>query len=212
MGLIKKLPWDERETLGLWQGWWRTCVLMISSPNVSLANAEPDAPLGSSVMFALVSAVVGLCPTFLSSIPFLVLTQSISRKDDAPAGMGFFLVLGMIIYLGTALAFTMGSVFLVSGIEHLTLRMLGAEPKSFSVTVRAYALGMSAYLLGVIPFCSFYVFPVWAIVLRIIALMHLHKTTAGKASAAVLLPVLLLCGGFIGLYVAVIALAMSLRH
>ena len=48
--------------------------------------------------------------------------------------------------------------------------------------------------------------------LRIIALMHLHKTTPGKASAAVLLPVLLLCGGFIGLYVAVIALAMSIGH
>ncbi|MDP3156998.1 MAG: YIP1 family protein [Archangium sp.] len=118
----------------------------------------------------------------------------------------------MVIYLGMALAFTMGSVFLVSGIEHLALRMLGAEPKSFTVTVRAYALGMSAYLLGVIPFCSFYVFPVWAIVLRIIAVMHLHKTTAGKASAAVLLPVLVLCGGFIGLYVAVIALAMSIGH
>lgn len=208
MSLVSKLPWDERESLGLWRAWWRTCVLMISSPNVSLATAEPDAPLGSSIGFALLSALVGLCPTFLLGTPFLLVAQSLGPKDGPP-GVGLFLALGMVVYLCMAIAFTLGSVILVSGLEHLGLKMLGAEPKSFSVTVRAYALGMSAYLLGVIPFCSFYVFPLWSIVLRIIALMHLHKTTAGKAAAAVLLPFLLLCGGFIGLYLAVIALAMS---
>ncbi len=211
MTLITRLPWDERETLGVWRGWWRTCVLMLSSPSASLRTAEPDAPLGSSIGFALLSSVVGLCPTFLLGIPFLLAAQ-LMAPNDGPPGMSAFMVLGLLVYLGIALAFTIVSVLFVSGIEHLALRALGAEPKSFTVTVRAYALGMSSYLLGVIPFCSFYVFPLWAIVLRIIALMHLHKTTPGKASAAVLLPVLLLCGGFIGLYVAVIALAMSIGH
>ena len=181
---------------------------MLSSPNLTLRTVEPDAPLESSIGYAVLAAVVGLCPTFLMMIPFLVAAQLMAPKDGPP-GMAVFMVVGVFIYLGMALAFTIGSVFFVSGIEHLALRALGAEPKRFTVTVRAYALGMSSYLLGVIPFCSFYVFPIWAIVLRIIALMHLHKTTPGKASAAVLLPVLLLCGGFLGLYVAVIALAMS---
>lgn len=208
MSLVSKLPWDERESLGLWRAWWRTCVLMISSPNVSLATAEPDAPVGGSVVFAMVCALVGLVPTFLMLLPVLLVTQSFTGQNQQPY-MAVFLVIGVLIYLGMAFMFTMGSLFFVSGLEHLALRLLGAEPKSFSVTVRAYSLGMSVYLLGVIPFCSFYVFPVWSIVLRIIALMHLHKTSAGKASAAVLLPILLACGGGIGLYVAIIALAVS---
>jgi hypothetical protein len=77
------------------------------------------------------------------------------------------------------------------------------------VTVRAHALSMGPYLLGLLPLCSLYVFPIWAIVLRIIANMHLHKTTAGKATAAVLLPMVLLCGGLLALYGALFALAMA---
>lgn len=212
MSLVSELPWDERESLGLWRAWWRTAVLMISSPNVSLATAAPDAALGSSVGFASLSALVGLVPTFLVGTPLLVLMQSFSPERAAVPNMALFLVLGMLVYLAITFAFTLGSMFFISGLEHATLKLLGAKPRSFTVTVRAHALAMSPYLLGVIPFCSFYVYPLWAMVLRIMALMHLHKTSAGKAAAAVILPVLLLCGGFIGLYGAVIALAMGLRH
>ncbi len=212
MSLASELPWDERESLGVWRAWWRTAVLMISRPNVALATAVPDAALGSSVGFASLSALVGLVPTFLVSTPLLILMQSFSREKAAMPNMGPVLVLVMLAYLATTFAFTLGSMFIISGLEHVALKLMGAAPRSFTVTVRAHALAMSPYLLGVIPFCSFYVYLLWAMVLRIIALMHLHKTSAGTAAAAVILPVLLLCGGFIGLYAAMIALAMGLGH
>jgi hypothetical protein len=98
-------------------------------------------------------------------------------------------------------------VLIWAGIDHLGLMLLGAKPKSYTVTVRANALSMGPYLVGLVPFCGFYVFFLWALVLRIIAIMYLHKTTAGRATAAVLLPVVLLCGGVFLLYAAVFALA-----
>lgn len=61
-----------------------------------------------------------------------------------------------------------------------------------------------------LPFCSFYVFPIWSLVLRIIANVYLHKTTAGKATAAVLLPLIVFCGLLFTFYMAVFALAMNL--
>ena len=116
----------------------------------------------------------------------------------------------VVFYVVMILVFQLGGVLFVAGLEHVALMALGAQPRSYSVTVRASALSMGPYLLGLLPFCSLYVYPLWAVVLRIIALMSLHKTTAGKATAAVLLPIVLLCGGLVAFSAAVFALAANI--
>lgn len=217
LGRVSKLPWDERSSLGLWRAWWRTSVLMISSPTQSLTTAEPDAPLGSSVLFSLLSTAVGFGPTMLGYaliiVPMLIFGRANRGVGDGnwllAAGTGVGVVL---IYVVVLLAVQLGSVLFISGLDHLGLMLMGARPKSYTVTVRAHALSMGPYLLGLLPFCSLYVFPLWSVVLRIIANMHLHKTTAGKATAAVLIPFLLLCGGIVAIYLAVFALAMSVSR
>lgn len=214
---VSKLPWDERESLGLWRAWWRTSVLMISSPTQSLTTAEPDAPLGSSMLFALLSTAVGFGPTMvgyaLMIVPMLIFGRAGRGVGDGnallAAGTGVGVVL---LYVVLLLGFQLGSVLFVAALEHLSLVLLGAKPKSYTVTVRAHALSMGPSLLGLLPFCSLYVFPIWSIVLRIIAHLHLHKTTAGKATAAVLIPFALLCGGVVAIYLAVFALAMNLSR
>ncbi len=212
---VSKLPWDERETLGLWRAWWRTSVMMISNPGLSLSTAEPDAPLGSSVLFALLSTCVGFGPTLVTYVLVLFPAMALSGQrfgaTQLASGFGIGLLV-VLFYVGLLVAFQLGSLLFVAGLDHLGLMLLGAQPKSYSVTVRASALGMGPYLLGLIPFCSIYVFPLWSVVLRIIANMHLHKTTAGKATAAVLLPMLVFCGGVLALYLAVFALAMNFAH
>jgi hypothetical protein len=84
-----------------------------------------------------------------------------------------------------------------------------ARPRSFSVTLRAHALSTGVYLLGLMPFCSLYVFPVWALVLRVLANMHLHGIGAGRATAGVLLPVVTCCGGLGTMYGVALALALN---
>ncbi|HEY0882606.1 MAG TPA: YIP1 family protein, partial [Archangium sp.] len=64
-------------------------------------------------------------------------------------------------------------------------------------------------LVGLLPLCSIYVFPLWSLVLRIFALRAFHKTSAGAATAAVLIPIAVLCGGVFMLYAAIIALAAA---
>lgn len=205
---VARLPWDDRETLGLWRAWWRTSVLMISSPGQALSTAEPDAPLGSSMVFALLSTVVGFAPTMLTYAVVLVPVMALGGRKEALGGL-WVVPLITVVYAVLLVGLQLGSLLFFAGLDHLGLMLLGARPKSYSVTVRASALSMGPYLLGLLPLCSFYVFPLWSVVLRIIANMHLHRTTAGKATAAVLVPVFLLCGGLLAFYAAVFALAAN---
>jgi hypothetical protein len=210
--VVAKLPWDERETIGLWRAWWRTAVAVISAPNDTLRIAEPDAPIGSSIMFGLLSVLVGYMPTMLLVVPVALLaeaTKSTSGAGIVGAAVGG--VVGILFYVLFLIAFEVAALFIVAGLEHFALMMLGT-PKSYSVTLRAHSLGTSAYLAGILPGCGLYVHPLWSIVLRIFALMHLHKTSGGTAAAGVLLPIGLMCGGLFALYAAVIALAVGLSH
>lgn len=205
------LPWDERETLGLWRAWWRTSVLMISSPTQTLQDASPDGAVGSSATFAGLSTLAGVGTTMaiqgVSMIGILA-AAAVGKGGSVASGLGG--AVGMVFALAMTFFFFFGSVFINSGLDHLMLMLLGANPRSYSVTLRAQALSMGPYLVGLVPICGFYVFPIWSLVLRILALMHLHKTTAGKATLAVLVPVIVFCGLIIAFYIAVVGLAVGL--
>lgn len=189
------LPWDERETIGTWRAWWRTSLAMISSPTVTLQSARPDAPMGSSVMFALISTLVGYGPTLvLYGAAFVPIVMLAGKESGRDAKLGLLGPVFFLAYLAVLMVMQVVFVFVLAGIDHLALLLVGAQPRSYATTMRANALSMGVYLLGLVPVCSFYVFPIWALVLRIIALMHLHRTTAGKAALAVLLPLVLFCG------------------
>lgn len=185
---------------------------MISSPVEALRTAEPDAPLGSSVLFVLIASVVGFGSTMACYALLLVPMMMFGSPGKSAFGSGllagsmiFIVAFYAVLLLATQLA---GALFL-SALEQVGLMLLGAQPKRFTVTVRAHALSMGVYLTGLMPFCSLPVFGLWALGLRIIALQHLHQTTGGKAAGAVLLPLGMLVGGLAAFSFAVIALAMN---
>lgn len=204
-----KLPWDEREQLGLWRAWWRTSTTLISSPAATLRTVEPDAPLGSSVLFALLSTLAGFMPTVAGYA--LVAVPLVMLRGDEPElrGLGGGLVVAGVaaFYVVFLLFMQLASMLFFAALDQLGLLLLGAQPKGFNVSVRASALSMAPYLLGLVPICGLYVFPLWALVLRIVGLSALHRTSGGKAAVAVLLPVVLLCGLVLIIYASVFALA-----
>lgn len=211
------LPWDRRAELGTWRAYWQTSVAVIGSPIQTFQRAKPDAPLGDSLLLAGVSGFVGFATTLLLYMLFAagMLLFSASElgkvagetklQGGALAGIGVGVV---VIYIAMIFVMQMASVLAISGIEHGCLRLLGHREGSYSVTVRAHALAMGPYLIGLIPLCSLYVYPLWSLVLRIFAMQHLHRTTGGKAAGAVLLPIavlIALCGvGYVMLFAAMI--------
>jgi hypothetical protein len=203
------LPWDERASLGVWVGWWRTSVAMISRPTQTLTQAAAEAPLGSSLLFAVISSLVGVLPTVLVYV-LVLLPLALDLAPDAklpidrallPVAVAASMLLMLAVQVAVFFAFT--------ALDQLGLKLFGAKPKSFEVSARAQALSMAPYLLGLIPLCGFSAFPIWAVVLRVVGLARLHQVSAGRAAAAVLVPLLLLCGVCGFGYLAMLAAAFS---
>lgn len=202
------LPWDERESIGVWRAFWRTAVAMLTQPQVTLSTAKADAPLGSSALFSTLAFVVGFGPT-MAVYAFIVLVAGLSLAGVGK-GEGAFAVFLPVALATAALSGTLGHLavlFFYAGLDHLTLLILGEKPRAYPVSVRVNALAMAPYLVGLVPFCGLYVMPIWSLVLRVLGVMHLHRVSAGKATAVVLLPVVVLCGLCGLLYVGIFMLA-----
>jgi hypothetical protein len=87
-------------------------------------------------------------------------------------------------------------VFIVSGILHLCLMLVGGAKQPFETTFRVVCFaGGSADPLLVIPFCGGLIAGIWKIVLYCIGLARSHETDTGRAVLAVALPVIVCCGG-----------------
>ncbi len=204
---VSLLPWDERETLGTWRAWWRTCTRMISAPQATMQSAPAEGSLGSSLLYALLCSVVGYGPTFLVyALIFGVTAAATGDKSGAFGDSGVPAVAMAGIFVGYAVVLTLGqaaAVFLTAALDHLGLVVLRANPKSYAVTVRANALALSPSLIGLLPLCSLYVFPLWSLVLRGVALSTLHQVPGWKAAVAILWPVFICGGGGIALAVLV---------
>jgi hypothetical protein len=91
------------------------------------------------------------------------------------------------------------SVFIMSGIYHVMLLILGGARHGFEATFRVVCFAQATYLFMLVPFCGSIVAPVWAIVLEIVGLSQTHQIGGGKAAAAVLLPLVIFCCCCVGL-------------
>jgi hypothetical protein len=206
------LPWDRREELGLFKAYWKTCWQLLQSPTKTLNAAPREGSVGSSSLFVILSGYAGLLTTMLvyalfASAMFQFVAKDLSKTPNAPPTWVVPVAFGVYVILGPV--FLLASTMVLSAVDHLMLKIVGAKPAAWSVTFRAHALSMAPYLIGLVPFCGLYVYPFWAIVLRVFAYRALHRTTTGKAVAGALVPTLSLafcCGGG---YVALIAFAIS---
>jgi hypothetical protein len=89
-------------------------------------------------------------------------------------------------------------MFVVSAILHVCLVIVGGAKQSFETTFRVvcFAEGSAGPLI-IIPFCGGLITGIWKLVLYCIGLAHAHETDTGRAVIAVLLPLIVCCGGFL---------------
>jgi hypothetical protein len=201
------LPWDRRSELGMLKAWWQTSTLLLRAPQVTLDAAQRDAPLGSSLLFTAISTVAGFATTFAAYVLLLGVgvAASLSQAKELGTGIGAaeggLLVIIMGMYGVFIFAGQIVSVLMLGGIEHGVLYVLGERNRSYPVTVRAHAMGLAPYVLGLLPFCGLMVMGMWSLVVRCISLASLQKVSMGKAVVAVLSPLLVLCGCIGAFYV-----------
>ena len=104
-------------------------------------------------------------------------------------------------------------IFATAAILHLVLMMFQGAARGFNATLTVVAYSSGVQLLNAVPGCGGLIAMVWQVVLLIIGLAAVHRTTTGKAALAVLLPGFLccccLCVGIWGTVAAIMGAASS---
>ena len=159
------------------------------------------------LIYAVIGGWVGGVVAFLFSLGFQSAGLFANRHNTGlatMAGMGMgsaamIILLPILIVIG---------LFIGSAIVHLCLMIVGGANQSFETTFRVLAFSQgSTGPLQIIPICGGLIAGVWALVCNCIGLARAHETDTGRAVLAVLLPLIVCCGG--GLLLAVMFGAMG---
>ncbi len=86
--------------------------------------------------------------------------------------------------------------FILAGLVHLSLMLVGGANKTFEATFRVISFSQgSTALLQLVPCCGGLVAFVWFLVASCIGVARTHEIDTGRATLAVLLPIIVCCGG-----------------
>jgi hypothetical protein len=119
------------------------------------------------------------------------------------------IVLGLVL---TPLIYLI-ALFIVTGVCHATLVLLGGGTNGFAASLRALAYTGTSSLAVVIPFVGGLLGLVWWLILGIVGLAAAHRTESWKAALAILLPLVACCLCCIAGAVAFgAAIAQAIQH
>ena len=185
---------------------------LITSPGAAFDDAREKGDYASPLLFAVVLILVGAM--FAAFWQLLISPPDYgSRLEELGPEFAELATLfsgsagasGVITTLIFAPLFGIIGLFIWSGIVHLTLSLLGGLRDStagFEGTFRATSYSYVAQLGQLVPLVGGLLTFVWSVALQMIGLSSIHRTSQGKAIAAVLIPFFVCCCVGIGLAVA----------
>jgi hypothetical protein len=162
---------------------------------------------GSAVLFGVVASTVGLWASYAWSylLPGLLhlpqagqFPQNVDNLSPALQQLFRFLFQTptpriLLAQLVAAPLVAVVRIYLVAAILHVLLLLFRGAGRGFDATLTAVAYVNGLWLLGVIPVLGSVVAAVWFLVALIIGLGEIQRCGSGKAAAAVLTPLALVC-------------------
>jgi len=204
------LPWDERQTKGLLNAFIETLQVVLSKPVAAFTAMKREGGLGEPLLYAVIGGTFG----GVFAVTYNFALRSFGSFGDRHGAMEhLFGGIGWIFLLILTPLFVAIGMFVVSAILHVCLMIVGGAKQSFETTFRVvcFAEGSASPLL-VIPFCGGLVVGIWKIVLYCVGLTHAHETDTGRVVIAVLLPLIVCCGGFLLLMFGALGVWSASHH
>jgi hypothetical protein len=197
---LKYVPWEDRQKLGFFKALWETWKESVFYPNRFFSRAPFSGGLASPLLYAVIVAWVSyainqVTGLLLSSFTIGFLANMIHDEQLLESlglfgGLGLLQVFGILVLMPFMI---IAALFIGSGIYHLILMIFGWNKRNFEATFRGIAYGAGPLIFMIVPACGSLIGYIWVLVLTIIGLKHLQKTTGGQASFVVLLPLILCC-------------------
>ena len=204
------LPWEHRQERGFFNAFIETLAMVLTKPDLAFRTMKTEGGLAEPLIYALIGGCLGGIVSLLFSLGLQSMGLFTGQRDafGVMAGMG----IGSIAFIVLIPIFIVVGLFIGAAIVHLCLMIVGGANKSFEVTFRVLAFSQgSTGPLQMIPVCGGLIAGVWALVVNCIGLARAHETSTGRAVLAVLLPLVVCCGGGILIAIGVWS-AMSAAH
>jgi hypothetical protein len=211
------IPWEERQRYGFVPALVETVKLFVTAPAEAWRRTPGKGNILDPLLYALIVSWVGAIFSAIYgmffTVPWLRMMPPAMRErlGGAAAGHAFGFV-AQTVFAPIAIAI---GLFLASAILHVCLMMVGglsASTSGFDGTFRALSYSAVADLANAIPLVGGFVAAIWKIVLVVMGFVALHRTTQGKAIAAVLIPLVFCCGCAIVLSILIFGAAFGAMH
>ncbi|HLT29201.1 MAG TPA: YIP1 family protein [Myxococcaceae bacterium] len=194
-------PWERREELGLVQGWLQTLVGSAFKPQEFWPGVEPRTRFFPALLWAWITSGFAL----LLAVPmqFLQWGQVQQALLEAQASTGGNAEIFSRLLGGGPLPFIFGTFFvslllypvgslIVIALVHVSAKLVGAANEGFDATARAFYYAQGPQLVSFIPLAGM-LGTIYSYVLFGWGIKELHRTTPGRATMALLLPLLIFC-------------------
>lgn len=178
------VPWEQREALGWIRAFGGTIAAVLLRPGETFGRMRHTGGLLEPLLFYALLAIPGSLIATLYQTGF----ELISKQETREAILAGFAA-GMVASFLTPLL-----LLAISGLQHLTLHLMGGAHRPFETTLRtaAYA-GGAPCVLELIPCCGPFAAAVWGIAALCIGLTRTQKCSTGQAVIAALAPLALCC-------------------
>lgn len=194
-----RLPWEERSQIGFVNALIETLKLIVTNPADAYGRLRTDGDYIGPIIFGIIFAEIGI---IFQQVWGLLLGGAMSTfmpSDEAlpfAAAMAGGTVVQTIIWIIIMPFVFVISLFIMAGIFHLCLMMVGAleaSPLRFEGTTKVLAYAAVVNLANIVPFIGGLIALVGAVILYVVGFTTVHRTTQGKAITAVLIPVGVCC-------------------
>ena len=189
--LYSGVPWENRSEIGLWQAIYQTCRMALFSPETLFSSMGNRTGIWEPLAFGLLFGFIGTMFGFFWQ--FLFLSGEIVNYAQSFFGRFTFAVCLIFLVILIIIPFVIIlSMFIVSGILHLLLLIVGGGARGFETTFRVVAYTQVAQIWGLIPFLGSFVGGIWQLVIQVIGLKEAHKTSYPRVIIAFLIPVVII--------------------
>lgn len=195
-------PWERRMELSLWQAIYKTFIAVLFSPGRFFRKMISGKGIGEALAFGLLTGSLG----YMIGLFWEFLLVSIGKTSSG----GFFSRIPVTWFFLAAMILSplivLMRMYITSAVIHGLMRVFNDGRGGFEGTFKVIAFGQSTRALTFIPFIGGIAGWFWNLVVVIIGLKEIHKTSYSKAissvviililEAVLILPVFLLKGIF----------------
>ncbi len=171
----RECAWDDRGSYGTLNAYFATASKCLLHPTKFFSKLPKDAGYLNPILFGVMTIVLSVVFAFIWSS----LLSRGGRLFVFLRGIPF-IVMGSFIIIPIAL-------FVWSGILHLGLLLVRGANEGYQATFRVVSYSSVPSLFNAVPIVGS-IASLWSIVLTVIGLREIHKTSTEKSVAAVLLP------------------------